>query len=286
MFCSGLFPTVFGVVLVFQSFAFAADPSQAGATSGPGPQPDGNYGYRITLYGTSIFSNRCGTPDNLNDSLTDFQAMARAGLEAASYPNQPPYNYFFNYQTVDFVKHVMTRALHFAQDPQDHIGSLNIDCNNSALCGTGQNPQSTRLGATRQFFLNNTRELGHSSWVVSLCPAAEEQLKPNAPPCKSTTPGVPSLGWVMAKQLVQLTTIIEEIYDRVSGPTNCHDLVANLGAGADASTNAENYAYFMQWALDLGYGSGSGNAGRGAQCLEKWVKQPQDVVPASLISSS
>lgn len=88
----------------------------------------------------------------------------------------------------------------------------------------------------------------------------------------------------MAKQLVQLSNIVEEIYDRVSGPVACHNLTVNSGtdptpnATKDATTNAENYAYFMQWAWDLGYGEPEGK-----QCLERWSKNPERVVPAFAI---
>ncbi|KAL8836530.1 MAG: hypothetical protein Q9170_002885 [Blastenia crenularia] len=287
MFFSKAFPPTVITAFTFLHLASAypqAAAQVAGEPVGIKPAPDGSYGVPFSISGTNSYVDGCKPQNGLNISITDVHNMALAGLKAAAHLDQPPLNYFFIPQFGPYVTHVLTRLVHFLENPQDVISSVNLDCNNPALCNAGRDPKSTQLGATKHFGLNETKIPGHTSWVVSLCPYAQEKLKASAPACTSTTPGAPTLGWVMAKQLLQMSNIVEEIYDRVSGPVACHNLTVNSltdptpNPGKDSTTNAESYAYFMQWALDLGYGEPEGK-----QCVGKWSKTPQDVVPAFAI---
>lgn len=281
MIFSRAFPAAVIASIPFLHLASASLPQVASQPTGIKPNADGNYGISLYLYGTSSWIDGCNPRDSLNKSITDVHNMALAGLKAAAHLDQPPLPYFFIPQFAPYVHHVLTRLVNYLENPQNIIGSVNLDCSNPVLCDASRNSKSTQLGATKHFGLKETKIPGHTSWVVSLCPYAQENLKASAPACTNATPGAPTLGWVMAKQLLQMSNIVEEIYDRVSGPVACHNLTVNSLTDPkpnfvkDSTTNAESYAYFMQWALDLGYGEPEGK-----QCLEKWSKNPQDVVPS------
>ncbi|KAL8777585.1 MAG: hypothetical protein Q9213_007793 [Squamulea squamosa] len=230
--------------------------------------PDGGYGLGYTIYGTDAHLDRCDPTNSLNASLEDVNLMVKAGLEAVGHLDQPPFNYFFIPQAAEFIQHALTNLHRFTESPQDHIGWVDIDCNNPVLCNHGSDGNSTQLGATKRLEYIP----GHTAWVVSICPTAFARLKKSPPPC-TTSPGVPSLGWVMAKQLAQMSNIVEEIYDKIQGPVNIHKSVTERNA--TTLENAESYAYFLQWSYDLGYGLRDGK-----QCLDHWVEHPQDVLPA------
>ncbi|KAL9582088.1 MAG: hypothetical protein Q9212_003500 [Teloschistes hypoglaucus] len=82
--------------------------------------------------------------------------MARAGLSALDL-DQPPFTYFFYPATAPFVRHVLTRLLHFTEDPTDYInGQIDIDCSNPVLCpasanasAAGKPTANSRLGTTK-----------------------------------------------------------------------------------------------------------------------------------------
>lgn len=70
--------------------------------------------------------------------------------------------------------------------------------------------------------------------------------------------------------------------DNAIGPVACHKLVTT--PGGDPKANSENWAYFLEWALDLGYGERPGLNMGGAPakvetCLGNWREHPQDVLP-------
>ncbi|KAL8730889.1 MAG: hypothetical protein Q9166_003816 [cf. Caloplaca sp. 2 TL-2023] len=132
---------------------------------------------------------------NLNDALWDVNALAHAGLNAIKYPDKPPYNYFFLPDEGDYVKGALERLVKFTEDPGSLQSVVNIDCNNPSLCG--QNPDSDQWDSTR--YIGTT----HSTWTVTLRPYTLNVLERNMPSC-TTSSGVPSLGWAMVKQLVQM----------------------------------------------------------------------------------
>ncbi|KAL8917328.1 MAG: hypothetical protein Q9208_007998 [Pyrenodesmia sp. 3 TL-2023] len=232
----------------------------------------GGYGFNFDAHGTEFYPDRCQSPDVLNTTFVEVETMVRAGLKAVTFLDQPPFNYFFDNRIAPFVEHVLINLLRFLETPQDVIGMVDIDCSNPVACDRGSNAteasEAMQLVAIKH--LNITENPLHTSWIVSLCPFAQAELAPSPPAC-TATPGVPSLGWAMAKALVQMTNIVEEIYDDVQGPVNCHNLMPDRTL--EAISNAENYAYFLQWSLDLGYGLGDGK-----QCLDRWRGNPQDVL--------
>ncbi len=234
--------------------------------------PNGGYPLGYGISGTGIWNNRCRPLDVLNASLEDVELMARAGLEASRSLDQPPFNYFFGNEVALYVRHVIRNLLRFLENPDDHIGQLDFDCSNTVVCdavaGANATNGSMPLAAVKR--LDPPTLPRHTSWVVSMCPFAQANLARSPPACTGT-PGVPSLGWAMAKALVQLTNIVEETYDDVQGPVACHEHVTR--PNLFALNNAEGYAYFLQWSKDLGYGLGEGK-----QCLERWVERPGDVL--------
>ena len=61
--------------------------------------------------------------------------------------------------------------------------------------------------------------------------------------------GVPGLGWVALKFLLQMWDTDGGISDHTSLPLNCNALLKN---GGDPTTNVETYAYMASMAYDLG----------------------------------
>ncbi|KAL8822193.1 MAG: hypothetical protein Q9191_007067 [Dirinaria sp. TL-2023a] len=107
---------------------------------------------------------------------------------------------------------------------------------------------------------------------VTICDYALETLQRNPPACTGT-PGLPSLGWVGLKYLLQMWDIRDQIGvvgNYAFGPAACHALVTK-GDDDDASWNAENYAYMASWAYDLGL--------NGGPCLERWDLNPSVLLP-------
>ncbi|KAL8903948.1 MAG: hypothetical protein Q9207_003595 [Kuettlingeria erythrocarpa] len=237
--------------------------------------PNGGYPLGYSISGTGIWNDRCRPLDVLNASLEDVELMAKAGLEAVRYLDRPPFNYFFGHEVALYVRHVITNLVRLLEDPQDHIGQLDFDCSNPVACddigGGGANATNGSMPLAAVKRLDPPTLPRHTSWIISMCPLAQTNLARSPPACTGTTPGVPSLGWAMAKALVQLANIVEETYDDVQGPAACHEYVTRRDPFV--INNAENYAYFLQWSLDLGYGRGEGE-----RCLERWVERPGDVL--------
>ncbi|KAL8804750.1 MAG: hypothetical protein Q9200_005687 [Gallowayella weberi] len=198
---------------------------------------------------------------NLNDAYFDVKALAQAGLNALKYPDKPPYNYFFKPENADYVHGALERLLKFTQDGSS-TSLIDIDCNNRGLCD--QNPKSDQWGSTKW-----TGTVVHSTWTVTLCPYTLNVLERNEPSC-TTSPGVPSLGWAMVKQLVQMWNIIAVVGDHTPGPVNCHKLVTD--PKGEPTTNAENWAYFTSWAYDMGFYADK-------PCWDHWREHPQDILP-------
>ncbi|KAI4176206.1 MAG: hypothetical protein LQ346_007933 [Caloplaca aetnensis] len=270
MFSSKFFPSAIIAASTLLHFTSALPQVPTGETN----DPNGGYGLGYTIYGTGLYNDRCKPLDVLNASLEDVELMAKAGLVAARHLDQPPFSYFFGYDIAPYVRHVVTNLLRFLENPRDHIGQLDFDCSNPVACDGGRanatngSMSMQQLAAVKR--LDPPTLPRHTSWIVSMCPFAQANLARSPPAC-TTNPGVPSLGWAMAKALVQLANIVEETYDDVQGPVACHKYVT--ARDPFVINNAENYAYFLQWSLDLGYGLGEGK-----QCLDRWVEHPEDVL--------
>ncbi|KAL8685868.1 MAG: hypothetical protein Q9224_005637, partial [Gallowayella concinna] len=207
-------------------------------------------------------TNEANQTLKLNDAHFDVNALARAGLNALKYPDKPPYNYFFKPENAEYVQGALERLLKYTEDPGSLDSLVDIDCNNGDLCD--QNPKSDQWGSTS--WTGNVEE---STWTVTLCPYTLNTLERNQPSC-TTSPGVPSLAWVMVKQLVEMWNVIAVAGDNIHGPANCHKLVTD--PKGDPTRNAENWAYFTSWAYDMGFSADK-------PCWDHWTENPQIVLP-------
>ncbi|KAI4118357.1 MAG: hypothetical protein LQ345_001578 [Seirophora villosa] len=217
--------------------------------------------------GLKVTTNACdpSQTQKFNDALHDIKYLAGAGMAALEHPDQPPYNYFFRPQDIDKVKSTIQSLIKVAEDPNS-IGDSYVQllCNDDTKCS----PKGLNLWG-------RVTQTGFSSKLVfdvTLCQRSFDQLARNPLPC-TTSPGLPSLGWVMVKYLIQMEGIIGgPIMSIVAGPAQCHDLVVTDGYEREPWRNAENWAYFMNWAYDLGYSTGQ-------VCSDHWDSNPQAALP-------
>ncbi|KAI4185058.1 MAG: hypothetical protein L6R41_004355 [Letrouitia leprolyta] len=243
---------------------------------------------RTTLWnqGFAIITSSCNPTQsknvnqtqNLSDAWNSVQALTAAGLNALKSPTQPPYNYFFRPEDMDYVTHTLQNLQKLSQDPNAFLAKgddarskyLELTCSDDTLC-----MRDDQWGAAIY-----TGGATVNSWTVTLCDYGLNSLERNRPPCTNGV-GVPSLGWLIIKYLVQMWSFVAETGDDAIGPVACHKLVT--GTGGDPTKNSESFAYFLEWALDLGYGERPGLTMGGAPkvetCLGNWHVHPQDALP-------
>ncbi|KAI4192863.1 MAG: hypothetical protein LQ350_008546 [Teloschistes chrysophthalmus] len=183
----------------------------------------------------------------------DVNAIAHAGLAALNtHDDKRLYNYFFKPENEDYVRTTLENLIRLSENPHD----LTLRCDMDGIC------RDTPDQWGGSYWLGK-------SWYISLCDYGLDTLERNEAPC-TTSPGVPSLGWVMVKYMVQLWNVVAVAGDNAIGPSACHKQVTD--PKGEPHHNAENYAYFTSWAYDLGYLHGD-------TCLDHWNTDPQTVLP-------
>ena len=116
------------------------------------------------------------------------------------------------------------------------------------------------------------------SYRITICDFGLNVPQRNPAACTGSV-GLPSLGWVALKYLIQMWDIRVKtgmVGNYAFGPADCHALVSEINRGA-ATTNAENYAYMSSSAYDLGL-KGDGPY-YGNPCPERWNPDSQIILP-------
>ncbi|KAL8689694.1 MAG: hypothetical protein Q9218_004690 [Villophora microphyllina] len=209
--------------------------------------------------GNTVNTDGCNDADHnqsqqLGFAWWDANALAHAGLAALnSADDKTLYNYFFKPTEVDYVRTTLENLVKLTEDP----GSLTVRCDYDRICGNTPDQWGGVYWIAKK-------------WIVSVCEYGLDALERNEKPC-TTSPGVPSLGWVMIKYLVQMWNVVAVAGDNAIGPVACHKQVTD--PKGEPSHNAESYAYFTSWAYDLGYLQGD-------TCVKThWNPDPQLLLP-------
>jgi len=127
------------------------------------------------------------------------------------------------------------------------------------------------------FWGNRNAAFRQDEWEITMCEYGLDTLQRNPLPCGTSPPspvGIPGLGWVALKFLVQMWSTVGLVGEHAFEPAKCHAL---LNDGGDPVTNAENFAYMA----NIAYNMGLENDGPcfGAPCPGEWNPNPQLGLP-------
>ncbi|KAL6720371.1 hypothetical protein ACLMJK_002292 [Lecanora helva] len=247
--------------------------------------------YRGQRYGLlDLVTNQCNESaannvnqtTNLIDAFHDANTIASAGLVAAASPNSPPFNYFFHPSDNATVAHHLQTIIDITEHPSavhskiedGLVPYIYVNCNDAFLCKyRNQWGYSTFWGKSVGSFQDD-------NWEITICNFGLNTLQRNPFPCQKSPPspvGIPSLGWIAVKFLLQMWSMFGGIGDRTGEPANCHALLTD---GGNPLSNAENYAYMASWAYDMGLKTDGPYYG--PSCPERWNPSPQLVLPQSI----
>ncbi|KAI9715098.1 MAG: hypothetical protein M1812_006216 [Candelaria pacifica] len=180
-------------------------------------------------------------------AIEDTSRLVTASLFAVGYPDQPPFNYFFNPSdapAVEAVFNAIAGALDEGEGPITWVWCKDYTAGHENIC-EGRN--NAGVAAT------NIPGPGRIDTSILMCPKALA-LSKSPDPCKYPY-GTYSIGVIMLEALLLVYPLVQKRFDNGPfTPKTCHALLNGKGNPAN---NLDSYQLLALWSYRLGLGEPS-----------------------------